>query len=469
MRLSKTVGIPLDNTLRAKAGGRRAGLCLMAICLATPALAQDRAPRSQAIGKTTFVPLTRNGNAVLMEPAQLGPNARIVVISTHNRNVNNFSSSGGGGGDYLGRGYRVMRINDYGAEIPFEIMMPAIGAAIKYARAIPGVTKVVLAGQSGGGPVVSAYQEIAEKGPAACQQPARLYPCDGKGLTGLPKADALLLLEANIGAPERMTSVDPAVNPLHPKMRDPALDMYAPQNGFDPKTNTATYSQAFLDRYWPAMRARMKGIVADAQARLKAVEDRTGDYNDDAPFVVPGMTGESIGARLNLADPNLLSQTHGAHPLLKADGTAPVQIIHLARPTQAIPEKVRDTMDKTVFFNTVRQFLSTQAIRIGADFELTKDDMKGVDWRSSSNSSPGNVENISVPTLVMAGNCMAIPGTGAIHMVPLEIVYDHSIAKDKEFVVVDGADHGFAPCRPESGDTHKREMDYVEAWLNKRF
>ncbi len=93
---------------------------------------------------------------------------------------------------------------------------------------------------------------------------------------------------------------------------------------------------------------------------------------------------------------------------------------------------------------------------------MTADDIKGVDWRSSANSAPGNVENISVPTLVMAGSCM-------IHMVPLEIVFDHSAAKDKEFVVVDGGDHYFRPCRPEFGDTENRAFDYVDAWLTRRF
>ena len=70
------------------------------------------------------------------------------------------------------------------------------------------------------------------------------------------------------------------------------------------------------------------------------------------------------------------------------------------------------------------------------------------------------MENISVPTLVMAASC-------AIHLVPLETVFDHSVAKDKEYVAVEGANHGFQPCRPEFGDTKKRAFDYVEAWLHK--
>ena len=88
--------------------------------------------------------------------------------------------------------------------------------------------------------------------------------------------------------------------------------------------------------------------------------------------------------------------------------------------------------------------------------------MKGIDWRSSGNSAPGNVENVTVPTLVMVGSC-------TIHMIPHELVFDHSAAKDKEFVVVEGGDHSFRPCRPEFGDTQTRAFDYVDAWIAKRF
>jgi len=41
--------------------------------------------------------------------------------------------------------------------------------------------------------------------------------------------------------------------------------------------------------------------------------------------------------------------------------------------------------------------------------------------------------------------------------------------RDKEYVVVEGGDHTFRPCRPEFGDTQNRAFDYVDAWLSKRF
>ena len=63
-------------------------------------------------------------------------------------------------------------------------------------------------------------------------------------------------------------------------------------------------------------------------------------------------------------------------------------------------------------------------------------------------------------TLVMAATCTA-------HLVLLEIAYDRSPAADKEFLGVEGANHGFNPCKPEYGDTFKRTFDYVDSWLMK--
>jgi hypothetical protein len=174
------------------------------------------------------------------------------------------------------------------------------------------------------------------------------------------------------------------------------------------------------------------------------------------------MAENSVGARINLADGGLLSRTHAPHLQLRADGTKPVEIVHSTRKPAGMTAATRDTLRETGQEVTVRHYLSFQALRTTADFALTEDSMRGIDWRSSGNSAVGSVENISVPTLVMAATC-------AIHIVPLENVFDHSAAKDKEFVAVEGADHNFSPCRPEFGDTRQRAFDYVDAWLAKRF
>src|SRR5262245_37701567 len=258
--------------MRARQMRRGASLLLAVLALFT---AQGQRPHAQQQGqqpalKTTFVPLLNNANGLLMESPQPSPNRRIVAIQTHpdhNNNFNYFILR-----ELAARGYRALALNYYGPETEFEEFLPPVAAAVKYARSLPGVEKVVFATHSGGGPALTFYQEIAEKGPAACQEPSRVYPCRAAGLTGLPKVDGLLLLDINIGAPHRMLSLDPAVDTSHPRKREPSLDLYNPQNGFDPATGTASYSAAFVTRFLAGVHARSERLIADAQARLRAIE-----------------------------------------------------------------------------------------------------------------------------------------------------------------------------------------------------
>ena len=436
-------------------------LALVVVAIVASQAQQSNAQQqrqAQPVLKLTYAELGNRSNGLLMESPQPSPNSRFLVIQVHPDHANTFNY-------FLlrelaSRGYRALAVNYHGPELEVEEFLPGIGAAVKYARSVPGVEKVLFATHSGGGPVLTLYQEIAEKGPAACQEPSRLSPCRGQNLANLPKVDGMVLLDPNIGALHRTLSLDPAIDSSNPRKREPSLDLYATQNGYDAKTDTASYSPAFVKRFNAGQRTRSEKLIADAQAKLHAMKNGSGPYTDDEPFVVAGMAENSVGARLNLADLRLLSRTHAPHLHLKADGTKPIEIIKSTRKAVSTPAEDRDTLNEVSQNKTVRHFLSFLAIRTTPDFEITEDAIKGVDWRSSGNSAVGSVENISVPTLVMAASC-------AIHLVPLETVFDHSAAKDKEFVAVEGANHGFQPCRPEFGDTKKRAFDYVEAWLHK--
>ena len=101
---------------------------------------------------------------------------------------------------------------------------------------------------------------------------------------------------------------------------------------------------------------------------------------------------------------------------------------------------------------TVRHDLSFYALRTTADYATTENTITGIEWRSTPNSVPGNVEGIRAPTLIMAGTC-------AGHLVLSGIAFDHPAAKDKEFVAVEGGDHSFRPCRPQYGDSGKHAFD----------
>jgi len=53
--------------------------------------------------------------------------------------------------------------------------------------------------------------------------------------------------------------------------------------------------------------------------------------------------------------------------------------------------------------------------------------------------------------------------------------YDMSSSKDKELIVIEGANHGFTPCKPcekipdQYSNTVKNIFDYAAKWLDARF
>src|SRR5215470_19478922 len=113
--------------------------------VAAPAvIGQPRQPRAQVEplqARRTYVRLANNANALLVEPLEPGPKARILAINTHPDHNNNFEYFIGR--ELISRGYRALGINYYGAEETIEEFLPAVAAAVKYARAVPGVEKVV--------------------------------------------------------------------------------------------------------------------------------------------------------------------------------------------------------------------------------------------------------------------------------------------------------------------------------------
>ena len=56
-----------------------------------------------------------------------------------------------------------------------------------------------------------------------------------------------------------------------------------------------------------------------------------------------------------------------------------------------------------------------------------------------------------------------------------EIIFDKSASKDKDYVVIEGALHGFGPCtacektKGQYSNTVKNLFYYIRDWTNKRF
>jgi pimeloyl-ACP methyl ester carboxylesterase len=426
---------------------------LTALHLSVP----GQAAEATSSEKLTFVRLLNNANAVIAEPAVLDTTRnRIAILITHPEHANNFNSWIGR--ELARRGYRAMMLNYYGPEETYEEFLAPLAAAVKYLRSLPGIEKVVLSGGSTGGAELTFYQDVAENGAKACQAPEKIYPCRGKNLDGLPKADGVVLLDINVGAPVRTIAIDPALDARRPRVRNPELDMFSARNGFNPKTGAATYSADFSRKFLTAQGVRASRLIDEALARLAKIEKGQGDYNDDEPFVIPGSSRESNGARLDLADRRFMSKTHAPHLLLKSDGSKSMQIVPSLLPPDQTNAADVDEFYHTTQDVTVRHYLSFYALRTTSDYAVTENGIKGVQWRSVANSAPGSVEGVRVPTLVMAGSCYG-------HMIFNEIVFDHSAAKDKEYVVIEGGNHSLQPCKPEYGDTSKHAFDYIDSWL----
>lgn len=435
-----------------------AALAACAACI--PLVAQQAPPRPQPVGEpdgaafhVRYVRLGAQGEGLLYEPAASGPKGRIALLFAH-PNANVFNETPGR--ELARRGYRILMANYRGGGANDVDHLPTISRGIAWLRSLPGVTRVVVVGHSGGGHLIPRYQNVAEHGPAACSGPEKIYPCPGKELEGLQKADGMVLLDPTLGAFHQMSSVDPAVDG---DRRIAALDMFAAANGYDAATKTASYAPAFAARFYAAQSARNQRIVDAALARLRLVEAGKGRYTDDEPLVIDGMGVNAAGARLFQPDLAFVAHTRQPRTLLKADGSRSEAIVRTVRPPsgqqsagnlRALHVMAQDT--------TVRDFLSDSAIRTGPDFAITADDIVGVDWHSAMTATPANAEGISVPSLVLTMGCHYL-------VVPGELIYEHLAAADKTYATVEGAVHVFTPCGAQYGDTVKRTFDFVDAWL----
>ncbi len=426
-------------------------LALLGVFSVCAALAQ--APPA---AKTSFVSLGNGANALLFEPAAPNPKSRIALINTHEGTGNNFNHPSGP--QLASRGYRVLIINFYGSPVGFEGLAPHIADGIRYVRGLPGVEKVVLLGHSGGGPVMTFYQNVAEHGPSACSGKERIYPCKGR-LENLPKADGLVLLDSHIGTGfQQLTYTDPAIRaPLKLTPRDASFDMFDRRNGFDPASRKGAYNGEFTRKFFAAQAARNADVIAAALDRLSKIEKGQADYKDDEPFVIPA----ALNARLLQADVRLVSHTHDPHPLLKADGSVQTQIVSSVRPPLVSENRLDlESYGHAALSTTVREFLAGFALRASKDYNMTEDAITGVDWASSNTSAIPNIAGVHAPTLILAMSCHYF-------LVPDEMIYNQAGASDKQYMIVEGASHGFGPCKPEYGDTRKRVFDTVDHWLGE--
>ena len=213
--------------------------------------------------------------------------------------------------------------------VDFEKLPLDVKMGVEFLRKQPGITKVILFGHSGGGPIMALYQAVAEKGTAYCKGANKLMEC-GDDLANLPRADGIVFTDAHpSNAINLLRGINPSVaNENNPPDAPPIaeLDPFNPKNGFNPK-GPSNYSPEFQDRYFRAQAARMNRLIDTAKDKLGRMKDNAYPYPDDDIIVIPrgGNPGSGPGAAaaLFIAMPSLEAVNATSKParLLRNDGT----------------------------------------------------------------------------------------------------------------------------------------------------
>jgi hypothetical protein len=316
---------------------------------------------------------------------------------------------------------------------------------------------------------MSFYQAVAENGPAYCKGENKLTQC-ADDLAGLPPADGIVFADAHPGnAINLLRSLNPALaNENSPPDAPPVadIDMFDPRNGFNPE-GASHYSADFQARYFKAQADRMNRLIALARDKLDRIRRGAYGYPDDDIMIIPrgGNPGAGAGAdaRLFVTEPDIAAINSTSRPvkLLRNVGSIAMQSVKsvfVADPSVA-RSNLRFRSGTKVF--TLRSFLSAQAVRAGN----ANDD---IDFCSTNNSTICAVQSISVPVMFAA--------MGAHYFIrDNERQFEMAQSKDKDLVVIEGANHGFTPCEPcatlpgQYSNTVRNLFDYVANWINARF
>ena len=353
--------------------------------------------------------------------------------------------------------------------VEFEKLPLDVKMGVEFLRKQPGITKVVLFGHSGGGPIMALYQAVAEKGTAYCKGANKLIEC-GDDLAGL--------------AARRRHRVHRRAS----RQRD---------------------QPAARDQSVGRQREQPSGRAADRRARSVQSQERLQSQRRFELFGgIPGALFPGAGRSHEPADRQRARQArpheaqrlplsrrrHHRHSARRQSGSGPgasaaLFIAHAEHRGRSTPRRGRrgccattaasTEVIKSVYvadpklsrdnlrfgtgtkIYTLRSFLSANAIR-------AKHSIDDIDYCSTNNSTVCAVQSITVPVLFAA--------MGAHYFIrDNERLFDLSASKDKDFITIEGAVHGLTPCTrcektPGQYSNSVRNLyDYIAKWLNDRY
>jgi len=412
-----------------------------------------------------YIPLGRVSAALYKPDSGAAPHIAFLVSHRTANNLNNIACRELAKRGFLALCWNTRFVNNEAA-VRWEDIAFDVKTTVDYVRKIPGITKVVLLGHSGGSPLMSYYEAVAEAGPNWCKGPGKLMQCTGT--MDFKPADGIVFPDAHPGnGVQSLRGLNPSVvqNKDGTLKIIPELDPFSVKNGFNPE-GASHYPKEFQARYFAAQSKAMNDLIARAQSQMQLIKDGKAVYPDDDIFAIPGggFSGAGAGsADLNSMDPSIPELMSTARPekVLKNDGSIAMEVAH----SVAVPEpenaKANHSFERGTKVFTLKSFLSANAVK-------STNALDGIEWCSSNNSTMCAVQSIKIPTLIAA--------MGAFHFVrDQELMFDLSGAKDKDYIVIEGAVHGYTPCKAcektpgQYSNSDKNLFDYIAKWANARF
>ncbi len=323
-----------------------------------------------------------------------------------------------------------------------------VSECVRFLKNQRGVQKVILIGNSGGGSLNAFFQAQALK-----PQRERFSTTPGGLLTKLPTsdmvaADGLIYLSAHRGEGQIMNEcIDPSVVDEHdPLATDPALDMYAPDNGFKAPPTWSAYAAEFVTRYRQAQLARVRRL--DARAR-----EYIGDIERARELTMTDLhRGASLRKQQEIERRKYLQRVMVVYRTMANLHYVDNQLDPSAREYGSLLSERPDLMNMQLLgfgrIVTPHAWLST--------------------WSGLSSRADliTNLRQIDTPSLVVnAGRDREIyPNTDA------KPIYEAVAASDKTFVDMPQARHYFEPDfgQKEAPDVAAL-MDRVVPWIKERF
>lgn len=328
------------------------------------------------------------------------------------------------------------------------------------------IDKIVILGHSGGGAMMTAYQNVAENGATACNGPEKIYPCSD-AMADLTPADGLMLLDANYGiSTMALLSLNPAImNENNAHKQNYSLSVYNPANGFSNNTQ-CNYTAEFKSRFQKGVVARNNRILKHAQERLKAIEAGDGMFSDDEPLTIPASLYVGFNNLYITADVRSLHHTTYPWTLLEKNGTKN-QIVNSVRVPSGWTD-ISEQWEEAALKTTVRRYLSTMAIRANETFDIKADGFDGIDFDSTQMAPVSSIKGVSVPLLNLGM-------TGHYEYLNAEKIHLAAIkSKGTAIAFVQGAQHTIDTCTEcesypgEFGNTVVTCFNYVAEWLSKK-